>query len=341
MHATVINAVAPIRICDIGGWTDTWFARRGCVFNLAVYPYAEVQVHVHQRDTRDDQVVIHAENFGVSYAVDDLVGAYDKLPLVEAAIRRMTIPDDYAIEIEIYCQVPPGASTGTSAAVSVAIIGALDRLTPGTLTPYETARLAHAIETEDLRLQSGVQDQICSAYGGINLIQIGEFPHASVSPVQIPDTLWWELERRMSLVYVGQPHHSSAIHKQVIAGLGDHAETDPRLERLRQLAVEAKDALCAGDWMHFGTILDANTQVQRDLHPSLVGGDFERVMTIARDHNALGCKVNGAGGDGGSVSVLCGGSSSRRRVMLAALAEKGFTVVPVYLARHGLRVWTS
>jgi D-glycero-alpha-D-manno-heptose-7-phosphate kinase len=93
--------------------------------------------------------------------------------------------------------------------------------------------------------------------------------------------------------------------------------------------------------MRFGTVLDANTQVQRDLHPKLVCGDFERVMAIARDHDALGCKVNGAGGDGGSVSILSGGSSSRRRVMLAALAEEGFTVVPVYLARDGLRVWTS
>jgi len=22
----IVNAIAPIRICDLGGWTDTWFA---------------------------------------------------------------------------------------------------------------------------------------------------------------------------------------------------------------------------------------------------------------------------------------------------------------------------
>ncbi len=42
----VINSVAPIRICDNGGWTDTWFAGTGRIFNIAVYPYAEVQVEV-------------------------------------------------------------------------------------------------------------------------------------------------------------------------------------------------------------------------------------------------------------------------------------------------------
>ena len=41
-----MNAVAPIRICDIGGWTDTWFAGFGAVFNIAVYPYVEVQIQV-------------------------------------------------------------------------------------------------------------------------------------------------------------------------------------------------------------------------------------------------------------------------------------------------------
>ena len=38
------KAVAPIRICDIGGWTDTWFAGHGAIFNIAVYPYVEVQI---------------------------------------------------------------------------------------------------------------------------------------------------------------------------------------------------------------------------------------------------------------------------------------------------------
>ena len=43
----VINSVAPIRICDNGGWTDTWFAGYGRIFNIGVYPYAEVQIAVH------------------------------------------------------------------------------------------------------------------------------------------------------------------------------------------------------------------------------------------------------------------------------------------------------
>jgi hypothetical protein len=45
----VINSTAPIRICDNGGWTDTWFARHGKVFNIAVRPHVEVQIEVSRR----------------------------------------------------------------------------------------------------------------------------------------------------------------------------------------------------------------------------------------------------------------------------------------------------
>jgi len=341
----IINAIAPIRLNDIGGWTDTWFAGHGAVCNIAVYPYVEVQVLVQDRSGDAPQVVVYAENYNLLYqlapAEPTAAGRFEKLPLIEAAIRRMDIPERLAIEVRVHSDVPPGASTGTSAAVSVAIIGALDMLTPGRLTPYEVARLAHAIETEDLGLQSGVQDQLASAFGGISLVEIVQFPHANVAPITIGNAAWWDLEQRLSLIYVGRPHQSSAVHQEVIRDLGENPGGDPRLERLRALAKQAKDAIFVGDWTAYGAVMDANTEVQRSLHPSLVSPDFERVINIARRHGVLGCKVNGAGGDGGSVSILGNGVMARKREMHAELTAAGFQPVPIYLARQGLRVWSS
>jgi len=42
----IVNSVAPIRICDLGGWTDTWFAEHGNVLNISVYPYVQCQMVV-------------------------------------------------------------------------------------------------------------------------------------------------------------------------------------------------------------------------------------------------------------------------------------------------------
>ena len=48
----------------------------------------------------------------------------------------------------------------------------------------------------------------------------------------------------------------------------------------------------------------ANTEAQRSLHPELVGVDASRVIDVAAAHGAIGWKVNGAGGEGGSLTIL-------------------------------------
>ncbi len=335
----VINAVAPIRICDIGGWTDTWFAGHGAVFNIAVYPYVEVQIEMTQQASTDERVTVHVENFGDIYSINPEKVTYDKHPLIEAAVDIMKAPRDIAFKINIFSEAPPGASTGTSAAVSVALIGALDALTRGRLTPHEAAALAHSIETERLGLQCGIQDQLASAYGGVNYLQMHAFPHASVSSLHVSNSTWWELERRLAVVYIGAPHSSSAVHQKVIADLGDNPENDSRLERLRQLAGQAKDALYEADFVRLGRIMNNNTEVQRALHPELVCSTFEEVIAICRDFGVLGTKVNGAGGDGGSVTVLTDGNAARKRELIAVIQQKGYKLLRIYLSRYGLRVW--
>lgn len=337
---TIVNAVAPIRVCDIGGWTDTWFSVFGAIFNIAVYPYAEVQIHCQTELCSGDQVGLTVENFGDTYSVNRQITTYTKHPLLEAAVDLMSLPEQMGIRINIYSDAPPGASTGTSAAVSVALIAALDALTVGRLTPHEVAQLAQFIETEKLGLQCGIQDQIASAYGGINFIDMHAYPKAVVSPVSVPNDIWWELERRLSVIYIGAPHSSSEIHKRVISGLGPNPEQDERLCRMRRLARKAKDAMFEGDWVTLGNVMNENTDVQRMLHPDLVCPGFEEVISIAVGYGALGCKVNGAGGDGGSITILSDGDMRRKRAMLRDLEER-FTVLPIYLARQGLRVWKT
>src|SRR5512145_3274173 len=104
----VINSVAPIRICDNGGWTDTWFAGHGMVFNIGVYPYVEVQIKVYPLHERPDHIVLYAENYGDVYPVEPGNNCWDRHPLLEAAIEMMHVPDDMALHITVYSEVPAG-----------------------------------------------------------------------------------------------------------------------------------------------------------------------------------------------------------------------------------------
>lgn len=338
----IINAMAPIRICDLGGWTDTWFAERGMVLNIGVYPYAEVQVSISEMDADHPRIVINAENYGERYEVSPSQLAYDRHPLLEASIDIMALPQDLSFEVNLYCAAPAGCSTGTSAAITVALLGGLDLLTPGQRTPHEVAMLAHRVETEKLGLQCGIQDQLCSAYGGICFIEMFQYPHAVVSQIFLPNATWWELERRLVLVFLGQTHSSSEIHRGVIDRLDRRDADKSALEPLRQAAYAGKDALYAEDFDAFGKTMVANTEAQRSLHPGLVSEAADAVIDLARHHNALGWKVNGAGGPGGSLTLLFGAKGEQKRKFIEALPALNpqFQVIPIYLSRMGLRRWT-
>jgi D-glycero-alpha-D-manno-heptose-7-phosphate kinase len=84
-----------------------------------------------------------------------------------------------------------------------------------------------------------------------------------------------------------------------------------------------------------------NTDAQARLHPDLVSPDARRVIEIARAHGAVGWKVNGAGGEGGSVTILCDSLSPAKRSMIREIEEDNvlFRNIPIYLSRHGLRTW--
>jgi D-glycero-alpha-D-manno-heptose-7-phosphate kinase len=317
------------------------------IFNIGVSPNVEVQIAVYLAGQREHRILINAENYGAAYIVEPeahaSTGLWGPHPLLEAAIEYMRLPADLAIEATIYSESPSGMSTGTSAAVSVALIGALDCLTPGRMTAHEVALAAQRIETELLGQQCGIQDQLCSAYGNINYIQVFQYPYASVSQIQIPNSTWWELERRLALVYLGRSHASSKVHEMVIHGLEDAGPECQQLEDLRQTAPKARDALYARDFAALGVSMIANTEAQRRLHPALVSRDAQRVIDIAREHGALGWKVNGAGGDGGSVTLLYGARSEAKRAMLREIEQENplFRQIPIHLSRSGLRVWQT
>ena len=84
-----------------------------------------------------------------------------------------------------------------------------------------------------------------------------------------------------------------------------------------------------------------NTEAQGRLHPDLISREAWQIIEIAKQHGALGWKVNGAGGDGGSITLLGGAVSSAKRAMIREIGQSNplFQNIPIYLARYGLRTW--
>ena len=86
--------------------------------------------------------------------------------------------------------------------------------------------------------------------------------------------------------------------------------------------------------------MTANTEAQRSLHPDLVGPDADRVIGLASALGSLGWKVNGAGGDGGSITVVSATATDNRNSSSAGsvLLDPRYRVLPVRLDERGCQV---
>jgi D-glycero-alpha-D-manno-heptose-7-phosphate kinase len=299
----VIEVSVPVRICDIGGWTDTWFGGPGRVLNIGVGP-------------------------GIGVSLRPGANRRAQPPLVAAALDLLPPPAD--LDVVITSAVPPGSGTGTSAAVAVAVLAGLSAARAETRSPREIAYLAHHLEVGVLGNESGIQDQLGAAYGGINFLEIDAYPDATVQPL-LP---WPELGARLSLVYLGRPHDSSGIHREVIEQIAHRPSS--AFDRLRDAACAGRDAVVAHDLEAFGRAMMANTDAQRSLHSSLVGVDATSVIEDAGRHHAVGWKVNGAGGDGGSVTLLHASPEAKATFE----HDTGYDVLPIQI-EDGLRVQGS
>src|SRR5260370_3811217 len=161
----MIKAAVAVRICDNGGWTDTWFGGPGRVLNIAVTPGVEVSI---RSIPGPDGVVLDVETFGDRYRIVPGASRVARHPLVEAAVDAFPPPEDLGVEVTVRSVVPAGCGAGTSAAVAVALLGGLAAVRAEHLSIRGVAYAAHRLEVEVLGGASGIQDQLSAAFGGIN-----------------------------------------------------------------------------------------------------------------------------------------------------------------------------
>jgi D-glycero-alpha-D-manno-heptose-7-phosphate kinase len=330
MTPSVVRVDVPVRVCDVGGWTDTWFAGHGRVCSLAVEPGVTVEAQIAGRSA--GRVSITVVDYDLTFTVGDEPPEHR---LLAEAVREAGALDGVDVALTVRSAVPPGSSLGTSGAVAVGVVAAIDALRGPLRGPASLAAAAHRAEAGRLGRQSGVQDQVAAAHGGANLLRIGPYPDVAVRPLALPPAVTAALQDRLVHVAYGDPHDSSAVHEEVIAALTDEGPAAPRLERLRQLADEAAAALASADLDAYGRTLTAATEAQAALHPALVSHDASAIIDLARRCGAAGWKVNGAGGQGGSLSILS--APGRPAELLQHLRAAGHAPLDLHLAAAGAR----
>lgn len=306
------------RICDFGGWTDTYFSVKGEVLNLGVLSryfgkdsaFRGIEVFFNSQPATTGKGIISIIDANPNY---DVTSSFDELQREKFDRSNLLLSVLYLLwkegrcqagkDLEIHIQnpIPPGASLGTSATVAVAFIKAVCSYS---LANPVAAILAWRSETEVMGGESGTQDQFAAAYGyGVNRISITKYPETICHKIKILPETKEALESGLITVFYGR-HSSSDIHRKVIKELKDEGPQSPRLEKLRGFADLACKALEKNNLKAFGEVARQNTQAQRELCEGLVCDKAQAIIKLAEKDGAFGWKVNGAGGNGGSITLI-------------------------------------
>ena len=335
-----VRSTAPVRICDIGGWTDTHFSSTGAVVNFAV----DLPVHVRVQERPSEpgappSVEIHALDAGYRVEIDDVrsVEYNGALDLLKAAVVRMGVRR--SLRVEVWADAPGGSGMGTSSSVAVALLAALGRIEGLELPRHRLAELAHSLEVEELRIECGVQDQYAAAFGGVQFMEV-DYPSVRQYALTLSRGFVAGLDQRFLVVHSGESRLSHDIHTKVLGALSEaDASAHAALDRLRECAYGMRDALLSEDFDQMAEIMNANWEAQKALCGAITTLRIERIIEIARAAGAAGAKVNGAGG-GGTVTILCA-PEAKPRVRQALYQVDEVEILPCPLTFAGVRTWTT
>ena len=84
----------------------------------------------------------------------------------------------------------------------------------------------------------------------VHYIEMTRYPQATVSQLDLPNLLRWEMERRLALVYLGNSHNSSQVHEMVIRGLENAGIHCRQLEDLRKTPLRPGRRCSPGILLH-------------------------------------------------------------------------------------------
>ena len=284
------------------------FGEHAVVYGEPAVPCAierRATVEVEERD--DDALRVHAEDLTLDGFTVEYATATDTHPdvnvsesLVEAAVgyidgaveqaRDAAGRPDAGFEITVESSIPLGAGLGSSAAVVVACIDAAARELGVELDPRAVAERAYEVEYDVQDGQASRADTFCSAVGGAVRVE-GDDCRALEDVPTLPFVIGYD----------GGAGDTGELVAGVRALREEYDFAAATVESIGDIVREGERALAAGDLAELGRLMDFNHGLLEALGVS--SRSLDELVWAARESDALGAKLTGAGGGGCIVAL--------------------------------------
>jgi D-glycero-alpha-D-manno-heptose-7-phosphate kinase len=331
----IVRSIAPLRISFAGGGTDiVEYSREhgGAVISSTINYYS----HTHLKPSPGPIRLISLD-FGTDDKIEHF--AYDgKNDLVKATLKMVSKSENPGgAELFMHTDAPPGSGLGSSSAVVVSLMGALNNWLNQFMGDYEAAELAYEIERKELGIKGGYQDQLATTFGGFNYIEFPKDGRVVVNPLRLGHDTIKELECHLLLCYTGTTRLSANIIDRQIKDFKDGRNVEA-LHQQKKMAFEMKNMLLRSDLDDFGLMLDESWRSKKDMAKGITTPEIDKLYDAAKAAGAVGGKILGAGG-GGYMLLYC--DYRKQHEVGRTMHFMGAEPRPFSFVKDGLTTWRT
>ena len=313
----MIISRTPFRLSFFGGGTDypAWYRKHGgsvLVTTIDKYCYLTCRYLPPFFEHRIRIVYSKIEN---RQTLDEIAH-----PAVREVLRYLKI--DRGVEIHHDGDMPARSGMGTSSSFTVGLLNALYALKGQIPSKQQLAKDSIYIEQECLKETVGSQDQVSSAYGGLNHINFLPHGEFSVRPITLGRERVRELNAHLMLFYTGIKRTASNVASSFVNGIESRKR---QLRIIRDLVEESISILSSTqDIKGFGELLHEAWEAKRSLSSKVSNSQVDEIYRQALSAGAIGGKLTGAGGGGFLLIFVCPGEQKKVREKLNKLLHVPF-----------------
>jgi D-glycero-alpha-D-manno-heptose-7-phosphate kinase len=318
---------SPLRISLGGGGTDLpsyYEEHGGFLIAAAIDKFVYITLH---KTFVDDLIVKYSRLERVEHA-----GLLEH-PIVREACALLQM-DGRSLEITSMADIPAGSGLGSSGSFTTALLKALHTYKKNIVRPAEIAAQACQIELEKLHEPIGKQDQYIAAVGGVTSFHFLPGGKVEVIPVELAEETLFNLQDNLLLFFTGYTRSASKILQEQ----NDKTKSVDKamvenLHFIKELGVQSKEALEAGNLREFAKLMDVHWQRKKERSGGMSNAQINEWYDFAMANGALGGKLIGAGG-GGFLMFYSEQTTRLRR----AMREKGLREVRFRFDFEGTKI---
>jgi D-glycero-alpha-D-manno-heptose-7-phosphate kinase len=338
------RARAPLRLGLAGGGSDVapyCDQYGGQVLNATINHYAHCTIE----PLKEEMVEFHALDVDCieKHAAAPYLSPEDGLSLhrdtYNLIVERFNGGKSLGFRMFTRSDAPPGSGLGSSSTLVVSMVQAYCEWLRLPLGEYEVARFAFEVERLRLKQTGGRQDQYAAAFGGVNFIEFHAEERVVVNPLRVKSWIMNEFESSLVLFDSSISRVSSRIIEEQVSRVRDHESAAiEATHRLKEDAMQMKEALLKGDMRQIGQVLNRSWESKKQLASSISSSALDETINAARKAGALAAKISGAGGGGFMMFLV---EPSRRIDLERALTKRNGRLLPFRFSFEGAESWAA